>query len=172
MRSILPLLPASVVLLTTFVASAFDSAKWLAKREELSRDADRLRCEYSNAVARITTPSEGLTIPLETYPDGAVRTSLYARRAQIFEKSTLVWAEGLELAKFDADGQKKLKLEADRCVIDRQTKTGWVEGHAKVTQGKTVFEGDGVYFSSPKNFVSAYLHSDIKSADLRFGGVQ
>lgn len=166
---------AFLVLAAAILPSAlysFDSAKWLAKRERMTQDARRLQAAYSNCVNRINSPSEGLTIPLETNPDGSVRTSIYAKRAQFFVESKLVWAEDLVMTKLDPDGTERLRLEADRCIIDRVAKSGWIEGHAKVTQGKTFFEGDGVYFSSSNNFVTAYSNSDIQSKDLKFGGVK
>ena len=158
--------------LGVFEIFAFDSAKWLVRREAMTKDAERLRAAYSNAVGRIDSPSEGITIPFELFPDGSVRTSIYAEKAQIYQKSPLIWAEGLTLIRYDDEGKEKHRLEAGSCIIDRMSKSGWVEGHAKVTQGKTSFEGDGVYFSSSNNFVSAYSKSDIRSEDLRFGGLK
>lgn len=151
---------------------AFNSAKWLAKREAMSDDAVRLQAAYSNCVGRLDAPSEGITIPLETHSDGSVRTSIYAERAQFFQDAPLVWAENLVMTKLDEEGREKLRLEAGRCVIDRVARSGWVDGHAKVTQGKTTFEGDGVYFSATNGFVTVYSGADVKSADLKFGGLR
>lgn len=167
---------ASVGVILSFVlfpgvSSAFNTARWMAKREAMTADAVRLKTAYSNCVSRIDAPSEGITIPLETRPDGSVRTSLRAEKAQLFQDEPLVWAENLVLTKLDDEGREKIRLEADRCVIDRVVRSGWVEGHAKVVQGKTSFEGDGVYFSSTNGFVSVYSGSDMKSADLKLGGL-
>ena len=166
---------ALVFLLFAFGFSAlfaFNTAKWMARREAMTDDAVRLRAAYSNVVGRIDTPSEGIVIPLETNPDGSVRTSVHAAKAQFFSDSPIIWAEKLEMRKFDPDGTERLRLEAGSCVIDRLSRSGWVEGHAKVTQGQTVFEGEGVYFSATNAFVSVYSGADLKSADLKFGGVR
>lgn len=152
--------------------AAFDSAKWLAKREAMTADAERLRTAYTNCLANIDSPSEGLVIPLETNPDGSVRTEIHAERAQLYRDSPVIWAENLTLVKKDEDGTERMRLEAAKCVIDRVARCGWVEGHAKVTQGKTVFEGDGVYFSATNDFVTTYSQSDLKSSDLKFGGLK
>lgn len=157
--------------LFTLSLFGFNRTKWMAKREAMSDDAVRLQAAYSNCVSRLDSPSEGITIPLETNPDGSVRTSLYAERAQIFQDAPLVWAENLVLTKHGDDGQEKLRIEAGRCIIDREARSGWVDGHAKVTQGKTTFEGAGVYFSASNSFVSVYSESDMKSADLKLGGL-
>lgn len=155
----------------SFPLPAFNSAKWMAKRKAMTDDALRLQAAYSNCVGRLDSPSEGITIPLETHPDGSVRTSIFAQRAQLFQDVPLVWAENLVLTRLDEAGVEKLRIEAGRCVIDRVARTGWVDGHAKVTQGKTAFEGDGVYFSATNGFVTVYAGSDMKSADLKLGGL-
>ena len=153
------------------LAYSFNSVRWLEKRDGMTADAARLRAEYSNAVQRVSSPSEGIAIPLETYPDGKICTMVSAAKAQFFGGDTsLVWAEGLELVKMKNDGTEELRLEASRCLIDRLSRSGWVEGHAKVVQDKTVFEGDNVYFSSSNSFVTAYMSSDLKSSDLKYGG--
>ena len=151
---------------------AFNSAKWMEKREAMSDEAVRLQAAYSNCVARLTSLSEGITIPLETNPDGSVRTSVYAKKAQIFEDAPLVWAEDLVMTKLCDDGKERLRIDAQRCVIDRVARTGWVDGHAKVTQGKTTFEGDSVFFSATNGFVTVYSKADMKSADLKLGGLR
>lgn len=151
---------------------AFNSAKWMEKREAMSDEAVRLQAAYSNCVARLTSLSEGITIPLETNPDGSVRTSVSAKKAQIFEDAPLVWAEDLVMTKLGDDGKERLRIDAQRCVIDRVARTGWVDGHAKVTQGKTTFEGDSVFFSATNGFVTVYSNADMKSADLKLGGLR
>lgn len=151
---------------------AFNSAKWMEKREAMSDEAVRLQAAYSNCVARLTSLSEGITIPLETNPDGSVRTSVYAKKAQIFEDAPLVWAEDLVMTKLGDDGKERIRIDAERCVIDRIARTGWVDGHARVTHGKTTFEGDGVFFSATNGFVTVYSKADMKSADLKLGGLR
>lgn len=168
---------ASLVMVSSLVliphpSIAFNSAKWMEKREAMSDEAVRLQAAYSNCVARLTSLSEGITIPLETNPDGSVRTSVYAKKAQIFEDAPLVWAEDLVMTKLGDDGKERIRIDAERCVIDRVARTGWVDGHAKVTQGKTTFEGDRVFFSATNGFVTVYSKADMKSADLKLGGLR
>lgn len=165
------LLIALFVLIPVSVYS-FDSKKWMVKREAMSKEASRLRAAYSNFVGQVSTPSEDIVIPLETNPDGSVRTSVSAKRAQFFLDSPMIWAEDLVLCKFDTDGVERMRLEAGKCVIDRVSRTGWIEGHAKLIQGKTTFGGEGVYFSATNGFVSVYSNADVVSADLKFGGLK
>lgn len=171
MRNVSLFLGILVFLLPSSRAFAFNSAKWMVKREAAKADAVRLRAAYSNCVSRISSPSVGITIPLELNSDGSIRTSLHAGRAQFFLDSPFVWAEELTLVKMDDDGTEKLRLVAGSCVIDREVRSGWVEGRAKVTLNATTFEGDGVYFSATNGYVSVSSGADMKSADLKFGGL-
>jgi len=152
-------------------AFAFDSAEWLGKREVFAREAERLREVYSNCVARLETPAEDVSVPVETYEDGSVKVLVTAKKAQYFLDSGLVWAEDVVVRKFQKDGSDDGCIEAKNCVIDRVSKSGWAEGPAVVTHDKTVFRGVGVYFSSSESYVKVFENSEIESKDLKFGGV-
>jgi len=151
---------------------AFDSAEWLGKRELFAREAERLRGVYSNCVARLETPAEDVTVPVETHDDGSVKVLVSAKKAQYFLDSGLVWAEDVVVRKFKPDGSEDGRIEAKNCVIDRMSKNGWAEGLATVTHGKTTFRGVGVYFSSAESYVKVFESSDIDSKDLKFGGLR
>ena len=151
---------------------AFDSAEWLGKRELLTREAERLMAAYTNCVATLQVPAEDVTVPVEVFEDGSLKTVVSARRAQYFLESGLVWAEGVTIRKFKSDGSVDGVIEAEHCVVDRNSKSGWAEGAAKVTHGETVFTGKGIYFSSPESYVKVFADSHIDSKDLKFGGVR
>jgi len=161
-----------LLLLSVTGALAFDSVEWLGKRELFAREAERLRCAYSNCVARLETPAEDVTVPVETFDDGSVKVLVSAKKAQYFLDSGLVWAEDVVVRKFRKDGSEDGRIEAKNCVVDRMSKSGWAEGLATVTHDKTVFRGVGVYFSSPESYVKVFENSDIESKDLKFGGVR
>ena len=146
---------------------AFDSAKWLAKRGLMRSEADGFRALYAETASRVDSPSSGITVPLESFPDGTVQTLLYAGRAQFFEKTPLIWAENLVLTKLDEARREKFRLEAERCVIDRERRIGWVEGRAKVVQEKTSFEGKNVFFSATNEYVSALSGAVVRADDIR-----
>jgi len=160
------------VLLTVTEAFAFDSAEWLGKRELFAREAERLRGVYSNCVARLETPAENVSVPVETFADGSVKVLVAAKKAQYFLDTGLVWAEDVVVRKYRPDGSEDGRIEAKNCVIDRLSKSGWAEGRATVTHDKTVFRGVGVFFSSPDSYVKVFESSDIESKDLKFGGVR
>ena len=148
---------------------AFDSAEWHGKRELFAREAERLMAAYSNCAARVSEPAEQVTIPVETFPDGSVKTLVSAKKARYFLKEGLVWAEGVEVRQNAADGSAAGRIEAASCVVDRNSRSGWAEGAAKVTYGKSVLTGSGVFFSAPDSYVKVFAGAAIESDDLKFG---
>ena len=147
---------------------AFDSADWLGKREVFAREAERLRAAWSNCMGRVSAPAENVTIPVEAFDDGSVKTRVNAAKAQYFLKEGLVWAEGVEVVQHAADGTVEGRIEAATCVVDRNSRSGWAEGAAKVTHGKTVFSGSGVYFSAAESYVQVFGDSRVESDEIRF----
>ena len=135
---------------------AFDSAEWHGKRELFAREAERLMAAYSNCAARVSEPAEQVTIPVETFPDGSVKTLVSAKKARYFLKEGLVWAEDVEVRQNAADGSAAGRIEAASCVVDRNSRSGWAEGAAKVTYGKSVLTGSGVFFSAPDSYVKVF----------------
>ena len=151
-------------------ALAFEPADWLGKRQMMMREAERLATAFTNCASRIDQPAEGVAVPVETFDDGAVKLLMTAKKAQLFMSENLVWAEGVVVIKYDKDGEEKSRVEADRCVVDRMSKSGWAAGKAKVVHGKTVFTGEDVYFSSPEGYVISTKKSGIETTDMKFGG--
>ena len=151
-------------------AWAFNSEEWLGKRELFAREAERLQAAYTNCLARLQAPAEDVTVPVETFDDGSVKVMIFAKKAQYFLDSGLVWAEDVTVRRFKPDGTLEARIEARNCVVDRFSKSGWAEGPATVVHGKTVFRGDGVYFSSQDAYVKVFNQTDVVSEDLKFGG--
>ena len=156
-------------LFAAMAAQAFDSAEWLGKRQVLLREAERLCAAYSNCLSRVKSPAEDVTVPVETFADGSVKTVVMAKRAHFFVREGLVWAEGVVIRKFRADGTQEARVEADSCVVDRSTKSGWAEGRATVLHGGTTFRGEDVYFSSPESFVHVGRNMEMESSDFASG---
>ena len=167
---LLSLLTLASLLTFPVPAWAFNSEEWLGKRELFAREAERLRAAYTNCVANLQVPAEDVTIPVETFDDGSVKVMIFAKKAQYFLDKGLVWAEDVTVRRFKPDGTLEAKIEAKNCVVDRFSKSGWAEGLATVTHGKTVFKGEGVYFSSPEGYVKVVERTDVESKDLKFGG--
>ena len=149
-------------------AFAFKSDDWLAKREVLSREAERLQAAYTSCVARIDEPATDVTIPIERHPDGSVKASVTAKKAQVFLEVGMIWGTEVVVTQFSTNGVVEARVEADNCVIDRTTKSGWVEGHAKAFYLGNEVEGDGIYFSFEEEFVTIYANTKIRVKDQKF----
>ena len=157
------------LLVAALDAVAFDSADWLGQRELFAREAERLRGAYAKCAGSLASPAENVTIPIETYSDGSVKTLVKAARAQFFLQEGLVWGEDVEVRRLSTNGVVEAAIDAKACVVDRATRSGWAEGAAKVTNGKTVFSGEGVYFSSSDSYVKVFGASSFASEEIRFG---
>jgi len=153
-------------------SAAFDSAEWLSQREMFAREAERLQNAYSNLVMKVENPADDIKIPLEVFPDGRVESYIHAQKAVFFQDRNMVWAEGVLVRKLDESGNVVSQIDARNCLFDRETKSGWVEGRARIRHGKAVFHGRGIYFSSPDAYVMVSDESSVESKDLSFGGLK
>ena len=160
---------SSVLVAATTPVAAFDAEAWLAKREILAREAERLQGAYSNCVARLERPSENVKIPVETFSDGSIKTFLSASKVMLFLDTGLIWADGVTVEQLSEKGAVPSRIEATTGVVDRETKSGWAEGAARLTHEATTFDGEGVYFSSPEGYVAVHGKTRVVSKDLRFG---
>ena len=158
----------ALCLFAAATAQAFDSAEWHGKREVLLREAERLQAAYSNCLASAQEPAEDIKVPVETFADGSVKTVVAAKRARFFMHTGLIWAEGVVIRKFAPDGSEESRIDAESCVVDRTTKSGYVAGHAKAVYGGTTVEGDGIYFSFAEEFVTIYANTRIRAKDQKF----
>lgn len=160
---------ACLAAVAALAAAAFDSQKWLDERADDS-DMMRLRAAYRDCVAKIEAPAENVSLPLETFPDGSVKSRLTARRAQMFPDSPFIWGEDIRVEQYkDAGGTNVwASLNAENCVVDRQTKTGWVEGAARMIYGDSAVKGRGIYFSLPREFIKILSQCEIRTRGAKF----
>ncbi len=160
------LLAASLLL--PVAACAFDSVAWLGKRELLSREAERLVSAYTSCVARLETPAENVSFPIESHPDGSIKSVIKAKRAQFFLDTGLVWGTNIVVRQMSTNGVVEAEIRADNCVVDRSTKSGWVSGHASAMYDGNEVEGDGIYFSFSEEFVTIYTNTLIRAKEQKF----
>ena len=153
-------------------ALAFDSDLWLGKRAEMDAVSATLRESYAKCVDAMKTPAENVAVPFENWPNGSVKSSLTAEKAQFFMEEGLVWGEGVIVRQFDEKGHETAKLEAENCIVDRNTRMGWVEGKAKLKYGKTTINGEKIFFSLSDEYIKIYSNVEINSSDLKMEGVK
>lgn len=150
--------------MVVLAAAAFSSEKWLAERNDDS-DVMRLREAWRACKARVDQkleqPAENVTIPLETFPDGTVKSRVTAKRAHVFVDTGFVWGEGIRVEQYDEKGKVHASLVADDCIVDRKARTGWVAGAAKMVYGESSISGRGIYFSLTREFIKIFSQSEV-----------
>lgn len=156
--------------LAALLAVAFDSAAWLQKREIMTREAERLEALYQKYSAELDSPATDIFIPIETFPDGSIRSSVKAKKAQYHLDDGYLWGEDVIIERFNEKGKVESMIKADHVLVDRQTKSGWIEGTAIIYHEGTICRGFGVYFSSPEGYILSKSKSKIISKGLKFGG--
>ena len=160
---ILKMLAGAACVFIACAAWAFSSEKWLAERSDDS-DMLRLRAAFAECAKKAVAPAENVSMVLESYPDGKVKSRITAARANIFPDSGFVWAEKIRLEQFDESGTNKTaSLDAENCLVDRNSKTGWVDGNANMTYGDSVVKGRGIYFSLTREFIKIFSQSEIRT---------
>lgn len=150
-------------------ALAFDSGKWLAERGDDS-DMLRLRGAYAECVKKIEAPAENVAFPLESYPNGIVKSRLKAKKAYLFMDTGFIWGEGIRVEQYKEDGKTvEACLTADNCIVDRKSKSGWVEGNAHMDWDGTDVKGRGIYFSFDREFIKIFSQTEIRTKSLKLG---
>ena len=148
-------------------AFAFDSGKWLAERGDDS-DMLRLRAAYEDCIRKIEAPAEDVAFPLETYPDGTVKSRLRAKKAFMFADTGFIWGESIRVEQYKPDGKTvESFLTADNCIVDRKSKSGWVAGNAHMDWDGTNIKGRGIYFSFDREFIKIFSQTEIRTKALK-----
>jgi hypothetical protein len=156
----------NILLMLSLPAVAFDSGKWLAERGDDS-DMLRLREAYAECVKKIEAPAEKVAFPLETYPNGTVKSRLKAEKAYMFIDTGYIWGEDIRVEQYKEDGKTvEGYLTADNCIVDRKTKSGWVEGNAKMDWDGTNIKGRGIYFDFDREFIKIFSQTEIRTKAL------
>lgn len=156
--------------LAALLAVAFDSSVWLQKREMMTREAERLQGVYAKYAESDEAPATDVFVPIEIFPDGSIRSSVKAKKAMYHLDDGFLCGEDVVIERFNEAGKVESMIKAAHVLIDRQTKSGWVEGTAIIYHEGTIFRGEGVYFSSPEGYIMSSSKSKIISKGLKFGG--
>ena len=122
---------------------------------------------WDEVKARMTTPVENLSLPLEYHPNGLVRARLFAERSQIFEDG-MVFASGVKIRLYDEKGILDGYLIAGDCIFDREASHGYCKGRVEVKYGSDILKGVGMYFSISKEYIK--ILSDCEIITKRFQG--
>ena len=156
--------------LAAFGVGAFESEKWLAERGDDS-DVLRLRKAYADCTKKINekleAPAENVSIPIESFSNGTVKSRVTAARAHVFADSGYIWGEEIRVEQYREDGSVYATLTAESCIVDRKTKSGWVAGAAQMVYGDASVKGRGIYFSLEREFIKIFSQSEIRAGHSR-----
>ena len=157
---------AITVLLAALAAEAFDLDAWSAKCAEADEISAKMRTLYGKYASEAVDPALDLSIPVETYPSGAIKTLLTADKARVIFGSDYVWGEGVRIGQFSETGSTQSLVFAQSCLVNRVSKSGWIEGHARADHAGAQLEGDGVYISLDGFFAHISSNAFVKVRDV------
>lgn len=113
-----------------------------------------MSADYERYGAATNEPAENIEVPIESWPDGSIKTSVRADRARLFLREGLVWGEGVAVRQLARDGSCESELTAENCLVDRKDRTGWAKGLARVRYRDVAeIEGRGVFFDMEEQYV-------------------
>ena len=118
--------------------------------------------QWSDVKAKVDAPVENLSLPLEYYPSGLVKSRLHAEQAQIFPDG-MVFATGVRIQMYDESGKRDGYLKAEDCLYDRQAAHGYCKGKAEVLKGTDLIKGVGIYFSISNEFIKILSNCEIRT---------
>ncbi len=145
-------------------AFGFDSDTWLAERAVREKAAMAMKAKYATYAAKVKAPAENITVPIENFPDGSIKRSVFAKRACFFLDEGYVWGEGITIRQFREDGRVDSQVDAQNCLVSRQDRNCWVEGHAKAYyKDQAEIEGDGVYLDSTSEFAQVFSNTVLQA---------
>ncbi|MBR4523713.1 MAG: hypothetical protein IKO64_05715 [Kiritimatiellae bacterium] len=163
----------AAALLAALAAPAFDSDAWFAERESHAAAAAALRGQYAKFAAKVATPAENLTVPLENFADGSIKSTIFAKRACFFLKEGYIWGEGVTIRQMKRDGSVESQVDAENCLVNRETRRCWVEGHAKAYyRDQAEIEGDGVYLDAAGEYAIISTNTVMRADGRTLKGVR
>ena len=74
----------------------------------------------------------------------------------------------MRVEQYREDGTVYASLDAESCVVDRGSQSGWVAGDAKMTYGEASVKGRGIYFSLARQFIKIFSQSEIRAGRTKF----
>ena len=151
---------AALALVCASALYGFDSRAWLAERDN-DVDKGRLEAAFSSLNREESLPAEDIMVPIERFDNGLVKTRLDARKAWIFPDENIVIASMIHVVRVKEDGAVELDFTADNAIVDKETKTGWVDGNAVINIDQATAYGNGAYFSFERELVRVYNQTRI-----------
>jgi lipopolysaccharide export system protein LptA len=161
----LPVL-AFVLMLSSW-AFAFDAKSWHLETAQYEKSIATLKMKHEQLCVFTNEPATDISIPIEAYPSGAVKTLLKAKSARFQPDSDYVWGEKVKVVQFAENGTTQAVVNASTCVVDRKTKQAWCQGLADATYENNFLEGEKVFLSMEKRFMHIFTDAYIRVKDVK-----
>ena len=163
----------TAAILAAWTAPAFNSEAWMTARSQATAEATELREAYNTYAAKVALPAENLTVPLESFPDGAVKSSIFAKSACFFLEDGYIWGKGVCIRQYTPEGKVESQIDAETCIVNKDTRKAWVEGHAKAYyRSQAEIEGDNVYINATNEYITIYNNTVMKAEGRKLEGVR
>jgi len=94
-------------------------------------------------------PIQELRVPLAYYPDGTLKTELFAQRALVQPDATIV-ASGIVFRVFSTNGTVDMTITAEDAECQREQQAGWSEKAVSMRQGEMLLTGEGFKWNGAK----------------------
>lgn len=151
-------------------AQALTLSQWESKCKAADAVASNLRRQYEIHAPKSGESAVGLTLPVEAYENGALKTILSASRAKISLKSDYIWGEGVNIVQLSPSGVTQTVVKAENCIVDREKRRGWVKGRAVADHGDNRIEGRDVFVSIEDLFLCIYSNACVTAGGVDLGG--
>lgn len=99
---------------------------------------------YAAAILAVLAqqPIEDLRVPLEYYPDGTLKTELFAKRAMVQPDASIA-ASGVVFRVFATNGTVDITITAEDAECSRERQSGRSEKAVSMRQGDMLLTGEG-----------------------------
>lgn len=95
-------------------------------------------------------PIEDLRVPVEYYPDGTLRTELFAARAEVLPDASIA-ASGIVFRVFSTNAAVEMTITAEAAVCSRERQSASSEKAVSAQQGDLLLTGDGFVWNGTES---------------------
>ena len=107
-------------------------------------------------------PIVNFAFPAEHYDDGRIRAVLRAKEA-VLSSDDSIWAWGVTMVMYDRAGEQEGEMEAESCLFDRKTQTGYSAGRVSANLNKTAMSGENCFWSLKDMFIRMLSEAEIRT---------
>ena len=108
-------------------------------------------------------PIVNFAFPAEHYDDGRIKAVLRAKNA-VLSSDDSIWAWGVTVVMYDRAGEQEGEMEAETCLFDRKTQTGYSAGRVNAQLKQTTVSGENCFWSLKDSFFRMLFKAEIHTA--------